>query len=154
VKSELPLFIKEFNQNPISIEEIQISFKNLIIAADLIEKEIFQKDLVKESLNIDLRKSDRKLDYRFRKASSQFFDNRWKREFEILTKSYMLEDFNGVDLEKRSLLINHQVKYVKCLKKNENWFAEVSIPSVDPQAEEIKILEKHLNVFVNGANYG
>jgi hypothetical protein len=153
VKSELPLFSTELSQNPISVEEIQVCFKNLVVAADYVEKEIFNKDLTKEDLSIDLRESDKMPNFRFKRRSSKFVDKSWKEQSDSLVKNILLLDFNGVDVEKKSLIINHQANYIKVVKENKDWFAQVSLPAVDPNREEIELLQRHLEVFIKGRDW-
>lgn len=153
VKADLPLFCRELTINPISVEEVQWNFRKIITVSDAIEKEVFHKDLTKEELNMRLKKENPMQKHRFRKASGKTFDLKWTKDKDLLIKNVILNEFGGVDAEKKALIINHQEKFVKVYRDNGSWIAQVSIPSVDPQKEEMDLLERHQNIFVQSLNW-
>jgi len=149
MKSELPLFSKELKDNHLSVEDVQLSFKNLITASDIVEKEIFQKDLTKDDLNFQLIKNENSSNFKFRKADKNRFLTSWKEQDEMLIRKTLLANlFSEIDVEKKGLMMNHHYSFIKLHEDNGNWYAEVSIPHLDPHKEEMDLLEKHLDVFI------
>ncbi len=147
VKAELPLFLRDLNINPLSVEEIQITFRNLIYAADIIEKEIFDQDLTKEQLNIPITKPTNQSINNFRRASKTFLPDSWIQNDVFLIKRKEFEDFSYHDSEKKSYILNHQSLFIKVLKESQKWKFEVAYLAIDVQKEEIALLEKHTEVF-------
>ena len=104
-------------------------------------------------MNIQIQKSDLETQFNFRKGSFQDSNDNWKKEGEMLVKNQLLDPFTGSDLEKKAFVINHQTKYIKIYKEKNNWFAQISIPAIDPHKEEIELLERQLTIFINGIRW-
>lgn len=153
VKAELPLFLRDLNINPLSIEEIQITFKNLIYAADLIEKEIFEQDLTKEELNIPITTQSLNSIQKFRPASKIYLPDLWLQKDIFLTKGNVLDNYSYNDPEKQSYIFNHQTSYIKIIKEKQDWICQVACLSIDTQEDEIELLKKHLEVFEHGIEW-
>lgn len=146
--NELPLFITDLSNNPLSVEEIQQSYINLIRCADLTEKEIFEKDLKKEELNLPLFKSQDETVIGFRRSKKQIIEHNWKEvgDYYLLEVEYTGNDY--YDFEKQSLIINHKNYYIKSVFKDQLWTFQVAYLIHDAQKEELELLEKHLDVLI------
>lgn len=146
---ELPLFITEIFENPLSAEEIQESFKSLIYCADLTEKIIFeQQDINLDALNMDVSRPSVSNKITFRRASKQNVNSNWRlnNNFYILEK----ECFLGTsDVVRQSLIENHNNLYIKAVLKNTKWVYQAAYHALDACKEELDVIEKHLNVVCN-----
>lgn len=147
---ELPLFITDISINPLSGDEVQEAFTSLIACADKTEIEIFGRDLQKEELNLS---ADLFKDFshqELRKAHKQQTVHRWKTrgEYHLLEADYEIKD-ESFDMEKQSLLMNHNTLYVKTFCQNEHWKHQVAYMTKDAHQEELDLLEKHFIVFLN-----
>lgn len=148
--NELPLFIRDLHENPLSSEEIQQAFLNLIKCADLTEQEIFEKDLRKEELNLPLNRSEKNESNAFRKATKQQFDHQWKERGEYL---FLEENFDTdmmIDIDRKSFIENGQNRYVKIVRDNsEKTFKyQVAYLKHDASKVELELLKKHLDVVM------
>jgi ERCC4-related helicase len=151
--NELPLFMKDLKDNPLSVEEIQKTFKNLICCADLTEKELFDRDIKKEELNLPIDKIGAgRLDI-FRKASKQKPEPQWEERgnFYVLEKNIQMS--NNIDVDKQALINNHKNHYVKNYYTGSRWKCQVGFFTDDAQKEELQLLQKHLEVFLNGRGW-
>jgi hypothetical protein len=149
--TELPLFITNLNENPLSIEEIQDAFVNLIKFADHTEKEIFEKDLQKEELNLPVNNPHTNNNANFRKSKKQVIADHWIEEdgFFILEEEVEVENKKYSDIERQALIDNHNNFYVKTFKRNGKWLYQVSMITKDAHKVELQLLEKHFKVVIN-----
>jgi len=143
---ELPLFNVDLNQNILSENELQRAFSNLIIFADLTEKEIFQRDLKKGELNYPEESRTSSPEFYFKKNNKQFINHDWGIQDDFLILECQLVT-NG-DYEKQSLIENHKNLYVKNFFNNGKWFSQVSFLKQDSQKEELDLLEKHFDFYM------
>lgn len=153
--AELPLFLSDLNDNPLSKDEVKIAFKNLIECADLTERGILSnQDLQLEALNIAEDRKQIKSAHELRKAKKAY-----SPKWEISGDYYVKRETHNkaiVDILKYTLSENHNNFYVKCLPdvrgnsfKNNKCFQEVSYLKLDSQKKEITLLEQHLKVARN-----
>lgn len=153
--NELPLFIRDLHENPLSSEEIQHAFLNLISCADLTEHEIFEKDLRKEELNLPLNRSENNESKSFRKAARQQFDHDWQEmgEYFILQENYNRDAM--IDIERKSFIENGRNRYVKIVWDNieKRLKYQVAYLKHDASKVELDLLEKHLTVFMANQNW-
>jgi hypothetical protein len=153
--AELPLFLADLNDNPLSKEEVKIAFKNLIECADLTERGILSnQDLRLEELNISKDSKQIKSTHELRKAKKAY-SPKWEISGDYYVKSET-QNKAIVDILKYTLSENHNNFYVKCLPavrgksvKNNKYFHEVSYLKLDSQKKEITLLEQHLKVAMN-----
>lgn len=150
MSNELPLFITDVKNNPLSIEEIQEAFVNLIKCADLTEKEIFQKDLILEELNLPLIEPVINTQINFRNSKPQNLVNKWKQ----IGNYYVLERESDINLnshsEKQSFIDNHSNYFVKTFFEKTKLKYQVAYLTKDAHTAELQVLEKHLDVFIKG----
>ena len=151
--NELPLFITDLNDNPLSVEEIQEAFVNLINCADLTEKEIFEKDLQKEELNLPINKTLRENSFSFRNSKKQVIAEDWEeRDGFYLLEEELDTDFYS-DIEKQALIDNHNNFYVKSFYRDGKWLYQVAYITKDAHKVELQLLEKHLSVVTNNLGW-
>jgi len=151
--NELPLFITDFENNPLSVEEIQEAFINLIKCADQTEKEIFDRDLKKEELNLPVNKISQNRKTSFRHSKKQTVGEDWLETdgFYILEEEVELSHYN--DIEKQALIDNHNNFYVKTFCREGKWLFQVAYLTKDAYKVELQLLEKHLVVVKNGLGW-
>jgi len=145
---DLPLFMDDLSENPLSQEEVQDAFQSLIFCADGLEASIFGRDLKKEELNLTVAPMVARDTSRLRKARTQSISGRWKQRGDY----YFLEQpvswsKEVVDKEKQALIFNHQTMYVKTYLAGEDWMSQVSLLSSDAFQLELELLAKHYEVF-------
>lgn len=118
--NDLPLFIRDLHKNPLSVEEIQISYLNLIKCADLTEKEIFNKDLRKEELNLPLKMASYKCKKGFRKAEMQKVADRWVIQGDFILWKKPVIHYLHLTLKDNLLLLIIKIIILKHLSIVEN----------------------------------
>lgn len=150
---ELPFFIRDINENPLSKEEVKNGFSKLIECADLTEKHIFDnQDLQLESLNLPIPENKELESVHLRNSGETNYTPNWKKQDQnyILESEYWLYVF---DMEKKSMMENHNNLYVKtCIKKNK-WILQTAYLADDAQKSEIDILANHHKVVVNNLGW-
>jgi superfamily II DNA or RNA helicase len=146
MSTELPLFITDLSVNPLSIEEIQHAFVSLITCADLTEHILFNKDLKKEELNLPLHQKESMNVKGFRAARKQFISSGWKEWNDFYIKEDKAAGISSVDTEKNMYIKNHEHLYVKHVFSNGRWQKQVSILNKDAYRQEVRLLEKHLEI--------
>lgn len=147
--AELPLFISSLNVNPLSIEEVQSAFQNLINCADETEKNIFGRDLSREELNLPINKLASSFSKSLRHSARQNINSHWSKRGDNLFLEKQFLNSNVIDLEKQSFIDNHNNLYVKTCLISGLWTYQVSYSNKDAYESELNLLEKHLNVFLN-----
>jgi superfamily II DNA or RNA helicase len=151
--AELPFFIKDLNENPLSKQEVQNAFAQLIECADLTEKRIFDnQDLQLESLNLPIRENKELESVQLRISGETNYVPNWKKQGQqyILESEYWIEVF---DMEKKSMMENHSNLYVKTFMKKNKWILQTAYLATDAQESEIDILENHHNVVTNNLGW-
>lgn len=151
--AELPFFIKDLNENPLSKQEVQNAFSQLIECADLTEKRIFDnQDLQLESLNLPIRENKELESVQLRNSGETNYIPNWKKlgQHYILESEYWVEVF---DMEKKSMMENHSNLYVKTFMKKNKWILQTAYLAMDAQESEIDILKKHHNVVTNNLDW-
>lgn len=153
MSTELPLFLTNLNENPLSVEEIQKAFMSLIKCADITEKLIFNKDLYKEELNLPIIKPKPAIEFKFRNSKKQSFDHGWTQAGDYNELNKNVDTSNIADIEKQALINNHTQLYIKTFCKKGEWFYQVAHLAEDAHQVELALLEKHLQVFLNGLGW-
>jgi hypothetical protein len=151
--AELPFFIKDLNENPLSKQEVQNAFSQLIECADLTEKRIFDnQDLQLESLNLPIRENKELEAVHLRNSSETNYIPKWKKQGQhyIIESEYWVEVF---DMEKKSMMENHNNLYVKTFMKKNKWILQTAYLAQDAQESEIDILDNHHNVVTNNLGW-
>ena len=145
---ELPLFLSKLNENPLSREEIQRSFLNLVYCADQTEKELLNKDLQKEELNVSVIKATSSSQFQLREKKGSYRSEEWQQKngFFILENKYPL--ITNKENEKNSFIYNHENLFVKSFIGNGYFHHQVSHLTDDAQKIELQVLEKHWEVFL------
>ena len=146
--NELPYFVTNLKNNPLSKIEIVQGFKNLISCADITEKICFEKDLKKEELNLPLINADSN-SFDFISVGKEAFVHNWQKENEFLIKDRDLIFKSTIDNEKQSFLINHENRYVKTTQIKNEWKVQVAYLEENVQKVELELMEKHLEIFCN-----
>jgi hypothetical protein len=144
---ELPLFLSKLEENPLSQEEIQHNFLALVHCADQTEKELFNKDLQKEELNVSITKAAISTQFQFRKNPKKFRNDLWEQRdgYFILEINFPL--IPNKENEKSSFICNHENLFIKSFIKNGSTQNQVAYLTDDAQKSELKVLEKHWEVF-------
>ena len=150
---ELPLFLEDLKQNPLSKIEVKNAFSQLIETADLTEKVILDnQDVNIETLNLPIRANNDLKSIHLRNSSKTIYTPTWRKEGE----NYIYEkaDWRNVnDMEKISMIDNHNNLYIKSIKKKNKWIIQTTFLAEDAQESEIKIIEKHHQVFFNNLGW-
>lgn len=145
---ELPLFLSQLQENPLSQEEIQRNFLNLVLCADQTEKELFNKDLQKEELNVSVTKASSSSQFQLRQKNKSELMEKWEQRngYFILENKYPL--IANKENEKNSFIYNHENLYLKSFIKNGQFHHQVSHLTEDAQKIELQVLKKHWEVFL------
>lgn len=146
--NELPLFIHDLEKNPLSKEEVQQAYLNLIHAADTVEFEIFDRDLRREELNLQLTEVLNTGTVSFRNAGKKKLGHDWREKEDFLLKQVKLPTNSVQDFERTSFIRNHENLFVKSFVLEKALFAEIAYLKVDIDIEEMELLEKHLDIFL------
>lgn len=149
---ELPLFLTSLDKNPLSKEEVKIAFNNLIHCADTTEIEIFNKDLKREELNLPENIILKNSNDNFRNSNKKIVVNNWQINGDYYFLTDCMNYSKNQDNEKIGFTTNHENLYLKTLPVGFDWFIEVSYNTIDTQREELNLLEKHLEIFINSKN--
>ncbi len=151
--SELPYFVADLNVNPLSKQEVQVAFRQLIECADLTERSIFNnQDLALESLNLPLGKIMNIESHHLRNSGHSQHIANWNKEsdYYILENEHLIET---ADIERQALINNHNNFYVKHFIDNGKWKFQVAYLKEDANELELSLLEKHLNVTVSNLKW-
>ncbi len=61
--------------------------------------------------------------------------------------------FGALDKEKQSYIFNHENRYIKVLSSGNTWKIQVAYLEEDSQRVELELMEKHLEVFIDGLSW-
>lgn len=145
---ELPLFLMDLKDNPLSSGEVQQAFVQLIHCADEVEKVLFNQDLQTNELNLPMEIAGEATNQKLREVSKHPGQTSWRKEGIHLVLEHPLEAMAHEPL-KEAAIANHENFYARVFRRNDGWIAQVAIPEKDAQEEELEILKKHLDVYVN-----
>ncbi len=151
--NELPLFITDLIENPLSVEEIQESFINLIKCADVTEREIFDRDLQKEELNLPINKTSKNNSDGFRHSKKQVVAENWEERNGFYILEEEVDNNFYSDIERQSLIENHNNFYVKTFFRQGKWLYQVAYITKDAHKVELQLLEKHLRIGMNNLGW-
>jgi superfamily II DNA or RNA helicase len=151
---DLPFFLSDIENNLLSQEEIQLAFEQLIQCADFVELNLLKGDLKKQDLNLPISNFETANQASLPRARS--FSNLpvgWKVKDSHLLKEVFF-DLNASDGEKNALVYNHTSFFVKAIWLNNGLKLEIAHPKIDAHVEELRVLEKHLEVFEKTLRFG
>jgi hypothetical protein len=151
---DLPFFLSDIENNLLSQEEIQLAFEQLIQCADFVELNLLKGDLKKQDLNLPISNFETANQASLPRARS--FSNLpvgWKVKDSHLLKEVFF-DLNAPDGEKNALVYNHTSFFVKAIWLNNGLKLEIAHPKIDAHSEELRVLEKHLEVFEKTLRFG
>jgi hypothetical protein len=145
---ELPFILSQLQENPLSQEEIQRNLLNLVHCADQTEKELFNKDLQKEELNVSVTKAAASSKFQLRQKNNSESEEKWEQKngYFILENKYSL--IPNKENEKSSFIYNHENLYIKSFIRNGQFHHQVSHLTEDAQKIELQVLKKHWDVFL------
>ena len=141
---ELPLFLKEIEQNPLSSEEVQHAFLALVRCADAAEYQALHTDLQRNQIGMETKVLEPATKERLIKLPRDRAGSNWIRsgDYYILEKVIRMKDEK--DPERAAMLINHRQFYTKTFRRGMQWIQQVSIHNANVQREELELLKKHL----------
>jgi hypothetical protein len=146
--AELPFFITNPEDNLLNEEEIKTAFRQLVLCADLIEQQVFGRDISKEELRLSVEQPMANTGRIFR-TNSRTVSSDWDSDGGYLyLRRAAREDFSSMDKFKSSLILNNRHLYIKTAQVNKTWMHEVSYLRKDAQAAELALMEQHLDVFM------
>lgn len=150
--ADLPFFMRQSSENPLSSDEVKHAFKHLIECADLIEQRIFaHQDLQLANLNLTTNRNDAISGYSLRQAVKEYSPN-WQRMGEYyVMREKTRKSIN--DALKFTFTENHNNFYVKTtfceskrIQDSKDLIQEVSYLQQDTQENEIALLAQHYRV--------
>lgn len=151
---ELPFFISDPEINHLNQLEITTAFRRLVHCADLIEQQVFGRDLTINQLRIQAGgKEAGSLAKPFR-TQSRTRKSSWESEggYYFLRQNFR-RDFAGLDNFKKAMILNGRHLYVKTALFEKTWMHEVSYLQKDAQPDELELMKKHLDVFMKRVDW-
>jgi hypothetical protein len=146
--AELPLFITDPEQNPLNAEEIKMAFRQLVRCADEIEKIAFDRDKKMDELGLKTGEDISQTSRRFR-SHSQSLKSSWNKDGDYYyLRQDARSDFNAAEQFKQAMILNDRNRYVKTYLAGKSWVHEVAYLHSDAQANELELMKKHLDVFM------
>ncbi|MDQ3843753.1 MAG: hypothetical protein M3342_07030 [Bacteroidota bacterium] len=109
--------------------------------------------MTKEELKLQPNEILEQSNIQLREADKEVFSHCWVKENNFLIYVRNFYHINSIDKEKQSFILNHQNRYIKIHTSRNQWKAQVSYFEADVQEIELKLMEKHLDLFYNNLKW-
>jgi hypothetical protein len=141
---ELPLFLKDIEQNPLSSEEVQHAFLALVRCADAAEYHALHTDLQRNQIGMETKVLESATKERLIKLPRDRAGSNWTRSGDYYILENVIRMKDEKDPERAAMLMNHRQFYTKTFRRGMQWIQQVSIHNANVQREELELLKKHL----------